>query len=474
VVVLRWWAVAFGLLVAAAVVVSGGTARAAATATTPFSGSASATLSQSPQDPQAWQTTIDLDTAALCPGTLLPDVFTLVTGGPAAMVSPAAVSYSPGSSVTPASSASPASSVSPAGTTGPACGNLDANPVTTVTLTFKPDLTGHTVPQSATLIITPPHTLVQAGETPYRVQLTLQRVVSPWMYAGIPLLCGLGAAVLFVLLLILVGLPPAAPGLAPAGTPGVARRPEKTLLKGGRTRRGNAGRVLSALLLALVGLRLVALAARREPWPAVAGRPQQQPDPGQEKQPGSGKKKKRRHRGIWGAPLYASSSWSFSGSWATSITPLTTLASGVLLSTDAVAGLIRGVDLTRFTLLITLVGALSVIAPLLFGLLNGLCPGRGTPPQGEADVARLWVLVTASCLTVFAVGAELGFLGWVLGFDLLDAWLPLRWIAPVIAALTAVVFLGYSVSAVCALAPPADTSRHPAFAARTKQAKFLI
>ena len=224
--------------------------------------------------------------------------------------------------------------------------------------------------------------------------------------------------------------------------------------------------------MTFVGFRLLSAAMQRELGAAdAAGRRvgTRQPQPLD-----AGASKGRRHRRIWGAPLYASSSWSFSGSWATSITPLTTLASGVLLSTDAVAGLVRGVDLTRFTLLITLVGALSVLAPLLFGVLNGLCPGRGAPPQGEADVARLWVLVAASCLTVFAVGAELGFLGWVLGFDLLDASLPLRWIAPGVAALTAVVFLGYSVSAVCALAPPADTSKHLAFTARTKQAKFLI
>jgi hypothetical protein len=473
----RWWTAASGLLVAAAVVIGGGTARAAATATTPFSGPASATLSQSPGSPGDWQTSIDLDTAALCPGTLRPDSFTLVTSGPEAMVSPVAASYTP------------------AGPTGPACGNLDANPVTTLTLTFRPALAGQTVPQSAALVITPPHMRVKAGETPYRVQLTLQRVVSPWLYAGIPLLCGLGAAVLFVLLLILVGLPPAAPLPAPAGRPELADRPAQAALKRGRTRWGKASQVVSALLLALVGIRLLAVAVRREPGAADAvERPggaarapepdagpasgprsrQHEPDAGRPPQPDAGRRKRRRHGRIWGAPLYASSSWSFSGSWATSITPLTTLASGVLISTNAVAGLIRGVDLTRFTLLITLFGALAVLAPLLFGLLNGLWPGRAAPLPGEVDVARLWVLVTASCLTVFAVGAELGFLGWVLGFDLLDAGLPLRWIAPGIAALTAVVFLGYSVSAVCALAPPADSAKHPAFTARTKQAKFLI
>ena len=79
---------------------------------------------------------------------------------------------------------------------------------------------------------------------------------------------------------------------------------------------------------------------------------------------------------FWRTPLFAGAAWSFGDSWATSVTPLTALAGGVLTASGAVAGLVPGVDLTRFGLLMALVGGLTTLAPLLFGALNSLFPER--------------------------------------------------------------------------------------------------
>ena len=139
---------------------------------------------------------------------------------------------------------------------------------------------------------------------------------------------------------------------------------------------------------------------------------------------GAGRKVKRVHLGpeFWRTPLFAGAAWSFGDSWATSVTPLTALAGGVLTASGAVAGLVPGVDLTRFGLLMALVGGLTTLAPLLFGALNSLFPERQPgelAPTGEVIAASLWVMLLASCLTVFAIGAEIGFVGLVLGFDLI-------------------------------------------------------
>ena len=137
---------------------------------------------------------------------------------------------------------------------------------------------------------------------------------------------------------------------------------------------------------------------------------------------------------FWRTPLFAGAAWSFGDSWATSVTPLTALAGGVLAASGAVAGLVPGVDLTRFGLLMALAGGLTTLAPLLFGAVNSLFPAKDTgepAPTGEVVAARLWVMLLASCLTVFAIGAEIGFVGLVLGFDLIVASPAVRWIGPV-------------------------------------------
>ena len=160
----------------------------------------------------------------------------------------------------------------------------------------------------------------------------------------------------------------------------------------------------------------------------------------------AGGKRVRWGRGFWRTPLFAGNAWSFGDSWATSVTPLSALAGGVLAASGAVAGLVPGVDLSRFALLMVLAGGLTTLAPLLFAALNSLFPARYDPaaaPPGEVSAARLWVMLLASCVTVFAMGAELGYVGVVLGFDLLVASPAVRWIGPAAAALAALLFLAY-------------------------------
>jgi hypothetical protein len=173
-------------------------------------------------------------------------------------------------------------------------------------------------------------------------------------------------------------------------------------------------------------------------------------------------------REFWVTPLYAGGAWSFGDSWATSVTPLTGLVGGVLAASGAVAGLVPGVELGRFALLMALVGGITVLAPLLFGALNSLFPDKDTPPAGEVVAARLWVMLLPSCLTVFAVGAEMGIVGWVLGHDLIVTSPLIRWCAPVVAALSAVLFLAYGAHAIVTLVgqpsgAPKATARRATF-----------
>ena len=176
---------------------------------------------------------------------------------------------------------------------------------------------------------------------------------------------------------------------------------------------------------------------------------------------------------FWRTPLFAGAAWSFGDSWATSVTPLTALAGGVLAASGAVAGLVPGVDLTRFGLLMALVGGLTTLAPLLFGALNSLFPERAPAelaPTGEVIAASLWVMLLASCLTVFAIGAEIGFVGLVLGFNLIVVSPSIRWIGPALAGLAAILFLAYGAHSILTLAgQPSGTPKGTA-----KKSSFMM
>jgi hypothetical protein len=354
----------------------------------PLAGSASATLTQ--VNAGEWTTTVYLDTAALCAGkNPAGNKFTLVTGKPSSVTGAAAPQYPDG----------PLS-----------CGRVAATAVTEVKLTFTPSPALSAVPQTAALMATPPQALLQAGDPPFQVPLTVRRTVSPWQYVGIPAICGGALAVLLVLVLMLIGMP--GEGKAPSSERGQADSGQQ---------------------------------ANRVRWGLA----------------------------FWRTPLFAGAAWSFGDSWATSVTPLTALAGGVLAASGAVAGLVPGVDLTRFGLLMALVGGLTTLAPLLFGAVNSLFPAKavgGPAPAGEVIAARLWVMLLASCLTVFAIGVEIGFVGIVLAFDLIVASPSVRWIGLVVTGLAGLLFLVYGAHSILTLAgQPMGTPKNSA-----RKSSFMI
>jgi hypothetical protein len=335
--------------------------------------------------------------------------------------------------------------------------------VTGVKLTFYPSLSA--VPQTATLTITPPQALLLAGDPPLQIPLTVRRTVSPWQYVWIPAICGGALAALLVLVLIAIGVPvkdagqempgqhETAPPTPPAQVPGPGPVDLSVrLLLFLMHRRHEL--LVTEMPVAVAGGASGAATGRVAPARGAVERVVAErvgvEHVGVETGPGAGSDRtvKRVRWGLefWRTPLFAGAAWSFGDSWATSVTPLTALAGGVLTASGAVAGLVPGVDLTRFGLLMALVGGLTTIAPLLFGALNSLFPERKpgeAAPTGEVIAARLWVMLLASCLTVFAIGAEIGFVGLVLGFNLIVVSPSIRWIGPAVAGLAAILFLAY-------------------------------
>lgn len=73
---------------------------------------------------------------------------------------------------------------------------------------------------------------------------------------------------------------------------------------------------------------------------------------------------------FWRRPLYAASAWTWGDSWVTNITAVGTLIGTVLTASSGVAALLPGVDQGRFSLLLAMAGGVSIVAPLIFALLN--------------------------------------------------------------------------------------------------------
>lgn len=446
-----------GQALAATLAVRAAPPAAAPPAAAPLAGSASGTLTQ--VNAGEWTTTVYLDTAALCAGdNPAGNTFSLVTGKPNSVTGAAAPAYPDGPL---------------------ACGAAAANPVTQVKLTFTPSLSA--VPQAATLAVTPPQALLLAGDPPLQVPLTVRRSVSPWQYVWIPAICGGALAVLLVLVLIAIGVPgrdagqevPGQRETEPSGRHAQVPEPgwvdlsvrlmlflmhkRHELLV---TEMPAAGREGGAMGGREAGWRVAGggEAGGRAAVGRVAGGRAAVGNMAVAARPGAGADRKvKRVRwgpGFWRMPLFAGAAWSFGDSWATSVTPLTALVGGVLTASGAVAGLVPGVDLTRIGLLMALVGGLTTIAPLLFGALNSLFPERkpGAPaPTGEVTAASLWVMLLASCLTVFAIGAEIGFVGLVLGFNLIVVSPSIRWIGPAVTGLAAILFLAYGAHSILTL-----------------------
>jgi hypothetical protein len=91
-------------------------------------------------------------------------------------------------------------------------------------------------------------------------------------------------------------------------------------------------------------------------------------------------------------------------------------------------------------------------------------------PAGEVIAASLWVMLLASCLTVFAIGAEIGLVGLVLGFDLIVVSPSIRWSGPAPTGLAALLFLAYGAHSI--LTPAGQPSGTPKKTA--KKSSFMI
>jgi hypothetical protein len=217
------------------------------------------------QSTGTWTTTVYVDTGALCP---VPVSFNLLTTTPYSDTADARPQYAGGS---------------------PQCGAQAAHPVTEVNLTFTPSPELTSVPQSATLALTPSPAALSQGVVPLDLQLTVRRQVSAWQYVWLPVICGL------------------------------------------------------VLALALIGLTAIGVPRPRDPEERVT---------------------------FWRMPLYASSAWTFRDSWATNVTALGAVAGTALTASGSIAELFPGLELGRFSLVIAIAGAITVIAPLSFGVLN--------------------------------------------------------------------------------------------------------
>ena len=497
-----------GVLVVACIAVSGGQARAAAPAQAPLAGSASATLAQ--VNAVEWTTTVYLDTAALCTGkNPAGNKFTLVTGKPSSVTGAAAPAYPDGPLECGATAANPVTQVKLTFAPSPAlravpqtatlvvipppapllAGDAPVQVPLTVRRTVSPwQYVGIPAVCGATLAVLLVLLLMALGMPGRDVgqpaaaadQGTGEQETVPGQHGPgqhgpgqhgtessgpgqsgpVPVGGQLDFSARLVLFLmakrpdLLVTEFPGAGGNGGPGGNGEASRNGGTDGNGGASRNGGTvgnggtGPDGGAAAKPVAGGAVAAAALARGGTDGAgtdgAGAA------------GAGPKRKRVRWGLefWRTPLFAGAAWSFGDSWATSVTPLTALAGGVLTASGAVAGLVPGVDLTRFGLLMALVGGLTTLAPLLFGAVNSLFPAKDAAdpaPAGEVVAARLWVMLLASCLTVFAIGAEIGFVGLVLGFDLLVVSPSVRWIGPAATALAAVLFLAYGAHSILTL-----------------------
>lgn len=170
-------------VILAGITASAGQARADTGPTTlpPPLAAPSAGLKLTQVSAATWQTTIYLNTAALCLGT---NEFNLVT----------AVPYSS----TPANPGYP---------DGLRCPAQAGDPLTEVVLMFSPSPMLSSVPQTATLTVTPPVSATALGASPLEVPLTIRRTISAYQYVWIPVGSGAALAALLVIGVALMGVP---------------------------------------------------------------------------------------------------------------------------------------------------------------------------------------------------------------------------------------------------------------------------
>lgn len=298
----------------------------AATPPSPVVLSTSPVLTQ--KSAHAWSTAVFLNTASLCPTpsfrliTTTPDHVwsaqptfspSLLCGKNAPAISGPATRCVPATSSKSVTTAKPTSTSTPKApskpTTTPApTGTATPGPATTRRPVTSVLLTFCLSGTAAPGAATLVITPQHPVAAPIEVALIVQRLVTAGQYALYPISCGLGLAFLLVALTTIFGLP-------------------------GPNRPARAG-------LARFSARPLYFMAHL-PWAQ-----------------------------FWSRSLYASAAWTFGDSWATNITAVGTVTSTVLAASGAVSGLLPGVDLGRFSLLITVAGGITVAAPLVFGALN--------------------------------------------------------------------------------------------------------
>jgi hypothetical protein len=171
-------------LLSVGLIVTSGTANAAATVApapvVPPPGGA--TLTQTSAG--TWTASVYLDTAALCG-----DTFNLVTGAPDTDKPATAVTYD-GSRTAPCAAAQAAQD----------------GAVTMVGLTF-PALPDGSIPQTATLVVTPSAASLAAGAPPVEFALTVRRQLTGSSSLWVPVWFGLAFVVLLVVLVMIIGIP---------------------------------------------------------------------------------------------------------------------------------------------------------------------------------------------------------------------------------------------------------------------------
>jgi hypothetical protein len=115
-----------------------------------------------------------------------------------------------------------------------------------------------------------------------------------------------------------------------------------------------------ALLFAAIGLPLFAGWLPKKRKNSVRPKPPEQPN--------QGKKPVK--------PIYASSSWTFKDSWATNIGTGATAVAAILTGAGAVSTQLPGVQLDRYTVLMTVCGVIIVAAPLIFAIFYATSSNR--------------------------------------------------------------------------------------------------
>jgi len=81
-------------------------------------------------------------------------------------------------------------------------------------------------------------------------------------------------------------------------------------------------------------------------------------------------------RVFWTTPFHASAAWTFNDSWATNITAVGTLIGTLFATTGALDSVLPGYDQNPFITMNIACGGITVLAPLLFGVLYVKCSRR--------------------------------------------------------------------------------------------------